>query len=62
MGHLIKRVLPRVGNLTGKFIPMVGGFECAEYKTGTKFVLQLVSEYQVSVFSQRFLIENCQDW
>ena len=41
MGHLIRRVLPRVGNLTGKFIPMVGRFECAEYKTGTKFVLQL---------------------
>ena len=59
MEHLIKRVLPRVGNLAGKFIPMVGRFECAEYKTGTKFVLQHVSENQVSVFSQRFLTENC---
>ena len=31
MGHLIKLVLPRVGNLTGKFVPMVGRFECAEW-------------------------------
>ena len=62
MGHLIKLDLPRVGNLTGKFVPMVGRFECAEWKTGTNFVLQHVSEYQVSVFSQRFLIENCLDW
>ena len=30
VGHLIKLVLPRVGNLTGKFVPMVGRFECAE--------------------------------
>ena len=47
MGHLIKPVLPRVANLTGKFVSMVGRFECAEQKTGTKFVLQHVSEYQV---------------
>ena len=25
MGHLIKLVLPRVGNLTGTFVPMVVG-------------------------------------
>ena len=30
VGHLIKLVLPRVGNLTGKFVPMVGRFECEE--------------------------------
>ena len=30
MGHLIKLVLPRVGDLTGKFFPMVGRFECVE--------------------------------
>ena len=30
VGHLIKLVLPRVGNLTGKFVPMVRRFECAE--------------------------------
>ena len=30
VGHLIKLVLLRVGNLTGKFVPMVGRFECAE--------------------------------
>ena len=51
MGHLIKLVLPRVGNLTGTSVPMVGRFECAEKMTGTKFVLLHVSEYQVSVFS-----------
>ena len=55
MGHLIKLVLPRVGNLTGKFVPMVGRFEYAEYKTGTKFVLQ------VSVFSS-FSYWNLLDW
>ena len=59
MGYLIKLVLPRVGNLTGIFVSMVGQFESAELKTGTKFVLLHVSEYQVSVFLQRFLIENC---
>ena len=26
MGYLMKLVLPRVGNLTGKFVPMVGLF------------------------------------
>ena len=30
MGHLFKLVLPRVGNMTGKIVPMVGRFECAE--------------------------------
>ena len=30
VGHLIKLVLSRVGNLIGKFVPMVGRFECAE--------------------------------
>ena len=55
MGHLIILVLPRVGNLTGKFGPMVGRFEYAEYKTGTKFVLQ------VSVFSS-FSYWNLLDW
>ena len=46
MGHLIKCVLLRVGNLT-----MIKQFECAEYERGTKFVLQLVSEYQVCLFT-----------
>ena len=62
VGHLMKLVLPKVGNLTGKSIPMVRLFEWAEQKTCTKFVLQHMSEYQVSVFSQCFLIENCLDW
>ena len=30
VGHLTKLVLPRVGNLTGTFVPMVGRFACAE--------------------------------
>ena len=29
-GNLIKLVLPRVGNLTGKFVPLVGRYEYAE--------------------------------
>ena len=34
---------------------MARRFEYAENKAGTKLVLQHVSEYQVSVFSQHFL-------
>ena len=30
VGHLIKLVLPGAGNLTGKFVPMVGRFEFGE--------------------------------
>ena len=30
VGHLIKLVLPRVGNLAETSVPMVGRFECAE--------------------------------
>ena len=34
---------PESGEFDWKVRTMVGRFECAEYKTGTKFVLQLVS-------------------
>ena len=30
VGHLMKLVLPRMENLTGKFVPMVGLFEWTE--------------------------------
>ena len=65
VGHLIKLVLPRVGILTGlKFRPHGRGDLNVQSRRPieTKFVLQLVSEYQLSALSQRFLVENCLDW
>ena len=63
MGHLIKLVLLRVGNLTGDVRPhgRRGDWNAQSRGTGTKFITQHISEYRVSVFSQRFLIENCLD-